>query len=76
MAERAPKTGERDTNYDLISSVYHALHGAETVDMYIQDAEHSGDTELANYFRSIQNEYRHMADEGKRLISRRFGSTT
>ncbi len=76
MAEEARKTGMTDRNYDLISAVYHALQGAETVGMYIEDAEREGDSELADFFRNIQGEYRSMADEGKRLISRRFGSVT
>ncbi len=72
MHEDIHSTGEKDKNYDLFSTIYHALQGAETVDTYIQDAEGAGDNELARFFRDIQKEYRRMADEGKRLISRRL----
>ncbi len=75
MHEGTHSTGERDENYDLISTVYHALHGAETVDMYIQDAEEAGDKELADFFRTVKNEYRDLAAKGKQLIGRRIGGT-
>jgi hypothetical protein len=43
-------TGTRDTVYDLVSIIYHALQGAETYGMYITDAEQVEDTELAKFF--------------------------
>jgi hypothetical protein len=30
-------TGTRDTVYDLVSIIYHALQGAETYGMYVAD---------------------------------------
>ncbi len=41
-------TGTRDTTYNLISVVYHALQGAETYRLYEQDAENAGDRECDN----------------------------
>ena len=38
-------TGTRDVTYNLISVVYHALQGAETYQIYEQDAKQSGDRE-------------------------------
>ena len=72
MHEESHSTGEKDKTYDLFSIIYHALQGAETVDMYIRDAEGAGDKELVTYFRNVQKEYRQLADEGKRLISSRL----
>ena len=31
-------TGTRDEHYDLVSVLYHALHGAENCDIYATDA--------------------------------------
>lgn len=39
-------TGTRDEQYNLVSVLYHALHGAETVEAYILDAEAAGDERL------------------------------
>jgi len=37
-------TGTRDEHYNLISVLYHALHGAENCDRYAADAEVAGAT--------------------------------
>jgi hypothetical protein len=47
-------TGARDAEYNLVSVLYHALHGAETCEMYALDAEAAGDDELASFFRNVQ----------------------
>jgi rubrerythrin len=66
-------TGTRDTVYDLVSIIYHALQGAETYDMYITDAEQVGDTELAKFFQEVQDEERRRADRAKQLLAARLG---
>ena len=40
-------TGTRDITYDLISTAYHLLQGAETVALYLEDAEQEGDQKTA-----------------------------
>lgn len=47
-------TGTRDEHYDLISVLYHALHGAETAEVYAADAEATGDERLAAFFREAR----------------------
>ena len=47
-------TGTRDEHYNLISVLYHALHGAENCDRYASDAEIAGDERLAAFFREAQ----------------------
>ena len=39
-------TGTRDEHYNLVSVLYHALHGAENCDRYAADAEVTGDERL------------------------------
>ena len=68
-------TGTEDTTYNLLSIIYHALQGAETYEMYINDAEKSGDTELAQFFRDVRDENTKRAERGKALLSTRLGET-
>jgi hypothetical protein len=66
-------TGTRDITYDLISTAYHLLQGAETAAMYITDAEQEGEEELAQFFRETKEEYTRRADRAKELLARRIG---
>lgn len=60
------KTGTRDTTYDIISVLYHALQGAETCETYRKDAE--GDQELSAFFQEAQDQQRRIADGAKDLL--------
>ncbi len=64
--ERA--TGTRDEHYDLISVLYHALHGAENYGIYAEDAEAAGDERLAAFFRESQATQRQLAERAKGLL--------
>ena len=66
-------TGTQDTLYNLLSIIYHALQGAETYEKYIGDAEQSGDTELAQFFREVRDENTKRAERGKQLLKTRLG---
>jgi hypothetical protein len=59
-------TGVKDPQYNLISVLYHALQGSETIEQYINDAQ--GDDELAQYFRDTQQQYNQLAQRGKELL--------
>ena len=61
--ERA--TGTRNEEYNLVSVLYHALHGAQTCEMYALDAEAAGDDELASFFRNVQATHRQVAEQAK-----------
>ena len=63
-------TGTRDIVYNLISTIYHTLQGAETEAVYIADAEQEGDQELIKFFSDIKQENQRRADEAKRLLAR------
>jgi hypothetical protein len=65
-------TGTRDEQYNVISVLYHALQGVDTCATYLQDAEHAGDQELAQFFREVQGTYRQLADRGKTLLRQRL----
>lgn len=70
MSKRDPET--KDEHYDLISVLYHALQGDETLGQYIDDAENADDQELAQHFREVQERYREIAQETKQLLKEKL----
>ncbi len=63
-------TGTSDPTYNVISVVYHALQGAETIQQYLDDD--GVDDELKTFFQQVQQGYRRTADMGKQLIVARI----
>jgi uncharacterized protein (DUF2267 family) len=72
MTTEAYHTGTTDEHYDLVSSLYHALQGADTCVTYLQDAEQAGDQELIQFFREAHGTYRQLAERGKGLLRQRL----
>ncbi len=68
MAQSQGSTGTQDTHYNIISVLYHALQAAETIDQYIQDAEQSGNQDIAQFFRDVKEENKRRADRAKQLL--------
>ena len=67
------KTGTSNELYNLVSIMYHALNGAQTYDAYIRDAEQSGDHELAQFFREVQQEDQRRSTRARQLLVQRAG---
>ena len=65
-------TGERDENYALISVLYHALQGADTIDRYILDAREAEDEALVEFFEESKQDYVDRATEAKALLAARI----
>jgi hypothetical protein len=63
-------TGTSDPTYNIMSVVYHALQGAETIQKYLDDA--GTDDDLRDYFKQVQQGYRRAADIGKQLLVKRI----
>ena len=61
-------TGTKDEHYNLISVLYHALHGADNCDHYAMDTEASGDQRLTAFFRETQAAQVRIAERGKELL--------
>ena len=61
-------TGTRDEHYNLISVLYHALHGAENCEVYAVDAEAAGDERLSTFFREAQAAQAETAERAKELL--------
>ena len=68
-------TGTRDVTYNLISVVYHALQGAETYQMYEQDARQAGDQEAESFFHEAHESSRQFADRAKTMLSQRMNQS-
>lgn len=67
-----PEMPVRDKNYDLISVLYHALQGAETLTSYIADAERANDEELRGFLQDTEQRYRAVANQAKKLLAGRL----
>ncbi len=61
-------TGTRDEHYNLISVLYHALHGADNCSLYVMDAEAAGRDDLAAFFREAQGAQAWLAERAKELL--------
>jgi hypothetical protein len=68
------QTGERDENYNLVSVLYHALQGAETISQYLRDAQTSSDQDLAQFFEETRGSYALVAQQAKQLLAERIES--
>lgn len=67
------QTGTSDKDYNLVSVLYHALEGAATYQQYVSDAESAGDTELADFFREVQQQHQQLGERAKSLLKQRLG---
>jgi hypothetical protein len=67
-------TGTSDPTYGLVSTAYHLLQGAETIQQYMEDAKREGDKDLLKFLRQVHRSYVKNADQAKQLLSERLGS--
>lgn len=63
-------TGTSDPTYNVLSVVYHALQGAETIQQYLDGSD--VDEELKTFFSQVQQGYRRAAEMGKQLLVQRI----
>ncbi len=61
-------TGTHDEQYNLVSVLYHALQGAETIEAYVLDAEAAADERLAGFFREAHASYMQLAEQAKERL--------
>ncbi|GHO45781.1 hypothetical protein [Ktedonospora formicarum] len=62
------ETSTSNTNYDLISTLYHELQEEQTCAAYIRDAENEGKQDVASFFRNVQQDARKHCDQAKQLL--------
>ncbi|MFI9403210.1 hypothetical protein [Nocardia sp. NPDC052316] len=66
-------TGTKDKDYNLIWFTEQCLSNALRMELYAQDAERDGDTELGEFFRRAQRESQKGGEQGKALLAKRLG---
>jgi hypothetical protein len=67
-------TGTADKDYNVLWFTENCLRNALRLETYIEDAERSGDTEVAELFRKAQHESRTGAEKGKQLLAHRMSA--
>lgn len=65
-------TGTRDKDYNVIWFTEQCLSNVLRLETYAEDADRSGDTELADFFRRAQETSRKGAEQGKGLLRDRL----
>lgn len=65
-------TETKNSHYNLVSVLYHLLQGSSTYDQYIQDAQQSGDNELAEFFMNLKQASSSTAEKAKDLLRQRL----
>lgn len=60
------QTGTRDSTYDLVAVLYHALQGAENCQTYLGDA--NSEPQLRQFFEQALQAQRQLADQAKMLL--------
>lgn len=61
-----------DKDYNLLSVVYHASQGAETIEKYLDDARQAGDTEVRQFLETVHDQYVQLAQQGRQLLKQRL----
>jgi hypothetical protein len=76
MEQSKGNTGTRDVTFNLVSIMYHALQGAETIEKYVGDADQGGgNEELTQFFQETKDEYGRLADRAKELLTREMSNS-
>lgn len=66
-------TGTKDKDFNLITFTQMCLSNALRMEAYCDDAERTGDDEVAELFRKAQADSRKGAEIGKQLLAQRLG---
>lgn len=67
-----PESPAKDKNYNLVSVLQDSLQQVWQLESYIQDAERQGDSELASWFRRIQENNKKAGEQGKQMLAQRL----
>lgn len=67
-----PASPAQDKDYNLIKALQESLQNVFQMEAYAKDAEQQGDSELATWFRKIQENNRKAGEQGKELLAQRL----
>jgi hypothetical protein len=70
--ETGQVTGTADKDYNLIWFAEQCLSNVLRLETYIQDADRTGDSDLADFFRKAQAESRKGAEQSKQMLAQRL----
>jgi hypothetical protein len=65
-------TGTKDKDYNILWFTEQCLSNVLRLEIYIQDADRAGDSELVEFFKRAQGESRKGAEQGKKLLAARL----
>lgn len=65
-------TGTQDKHYDLLWFTEQSLSNALRMERYAEDAERSGDQELAEFFRRAQSASKRGGEQGMSMLKQRL----
>jgi hypothetical protein len=74
QTETGHVTGTEDKDYNLIWYTEHCLNNTLRLETFVQDAERSGDAELAEFFRKAQTDSRKGGELGKQMLRSRLSA--
>jgi hypothetical protein len=74
VQERGELTGTRDKDYNVIWFTEQCLSNVVRLETYAEDADRSGDSNLADFFRRAQETSRKGAEQGKDLLRSRLAA--
>jgi len=63
----------KDKDYDLVSTLYHALQGVEKSDVYLLDADKAGDEAVTSFMQEARERYSEISKKAKSLLKDRIG---
>ena len=72
--ETGQTTGTKDEDYNLIWFTEQCLSNVLRLDTYVEDADRDGDSELAEFFRRVQETSRRGAEQGKDQLRKRLAA--
>ena len=69
-----PDSPVKDKNYSLVTVLQQSLSNNYQLEDYISDAEQDGDSELAEWFRKVQENNKKAGEQGKQMLVQRLQS--
>jgi hypothetical protein len=67
-------TKDKDKDYNVIWFTEQCLNNVLRLETYVEDADRSGDSELADFFRRAQETSRKGAEQGKEMLRSRLAA--
>jgi hypothetical protein len=74
LQESGEVTGTKDKDYNVIWFTEQCLSNVLRLEIYTEDADRAGDSELADFFRRAQEASRKGAEQGKELLRSRLAA--